>query len=185
MTATAARRLWRRAARRWRSPPTALLVPVAGIGLDDAAAGLPPHVTVLYPFVPARRAGPELERDLRATFAHIPAFDFALTSVGRFPGVLYLAPEPAAPFAALTEACTRRWPEHPPYAGAYDEVVPHLTLAEGPEPPGLAEGWGRRLPLRARAEALWLMAPGPGGRWRRVADVPLGGVSGSRASRSR
>ena len=49
---------------------------------------------------------------------------------GSFPdGVLYLAPEPAEPFGALTEAFAAAWPEYPPYGGSFTDVVPHLTVA--------------------------------------------------------
>jgi hypothetical protein len=138
-------------------------------------------VTVLYPFVPARRAGPELTEALRETFAPLAPFDFVLTELRRFPGVLYLAPEPAAPFVALTEACVARWPEHPPYAGAYAEVIPHLSLAEGDEPPGAADRATSALPLPARAEEVWLMAAGRDGRWRERARIRLTGRPGSPA----
>jgi 2'-5' RNA ligase superfamily len=159
---------------------SALLVPVEGLGLEPPADnGLPPHITVLFPFLPARRVD---DAALVDTLGAFPAFDFALTAIGRFPGVLYLTPEPAAPFLALTEACVRRWPDHPPYRGAYAEVIPHLTLAEGAERPGLAAEVERRLPLHARAEEVWVMAPGGDGRWTRRAAVPL---SGSPPSRSR
>jgi 2'-5' RNA ligase len=180
VSARATRALLRRAAALRHGRPTALLVPVDGLGIEPrTATGLPPHITVLYPFVPARRAGPELERALRETFEGFAPFDVALTAIGRFPGVLYLAPEPPGPLVALTEACTRRWPEHPPYEGAHDAVVPHLTLAEGPEPAGFADAVEQRLPLHTRVEELWLMAPGDGGGWRRCASVPLSGSSAS------
>ncbi len=44
---------------------------------------------------------------------------FSLTSVGRFDHALYLVPEPAGPFVALTDAIWSRWPAHPPYGGAF------------------------------------------------------------------
>jgi hypothetical protein len=44
--------------------------------------------------------------------------------------VLWLDPEPAQPFRQLTAAVWRAFPQHPPYGGAYDDVVPHLTIAE-------------------------------------------------------
>ena len=60
--------------------------------------------------------------------------------VDRFPRVLYLAPEPAAPFVELTQAIAARWPDHQPYGGEFDSVVPHVTVVNGvAEPPGLAE----------------------------------------------
>jgi hypothetical protein len=83
--------------------------------------------------------------------AGLGPFGFALTRVGRFPGVLYLAPEPAGPFVRLTTECNARWPDFAPYGGAHDQVVPHLTVAEGPEPAGLAEELERRLPIQTEA----------------------------------
>jgi hypothetical protein len=41
-----------------------------------------------------------------------------------------LDPEPAQPFRQLTAAVWRAFPQHPPYGGAYNDVVPHLTVAE-------------------------------------------------------
>ena len=169
----------------WSGPPTALLVPVQELPLGILAGGvLPPHVTVLYPFVGARRIGDRLIGELEDTFAPQAPFEFELTAVRRFPGVLYLAPEPAAPFIALTQRCVRRWPEHPPYRGAHPEIVPHLTLAEGPEPPGLADRVGAMLPLRARAEQIWLMAPARPRGWRRALAVPFRGQGGAGQGRA-
>jgi len=153
---------------------TTLIVPVlAADGLLQKTAreaGLPAHVTLLYPFLNARAVDEETESALAALLREVPAFDFALSSVGRFPGVVYLAPEPAAPFLALTQALTERWPEQQPYGGAYQETIPHLTVAYGaPIPDGLAE----RLPFTARAEEVWLMGRSAG-RWVRRASFPLG-----------
>src|SRR5207248_3232637 len=124
-----------------RRRQTALLVPVpeADVTVDHwrrqhdptAVAGVPAHVTVLYPFAPPAALRPVALEDLRAIAAHTPSFAFELRSVGRFPGVVHLAPEPAEPFVALTESLVDRWPQHQPYEGRYDEVVPHLTVAEG------------------------------------------------------
>jgi hypothetical protein len=44
--------------------------------------------------------------------------------------VLWLDPNPAEPFRGLTAAVGAAFPECPPYGGAFDEVVPHLTVAE-------------------------------------------------------
>jgi 2'-5' RNA ligase len=64
-------------------------------------------------------------------FAQVPAFSLELGMVGRFPGVVYLAPEPTAPFAELTAELVRRHPDHQPYGGEAFPVVPHLTIAQG------------------------------------------------------
>lgn len=167
-------RAGRAAARLLRGRPTALLVPVHGLPLEaPATPGLPHHVTVVFPFVRARAARRRLRRALQETFGEHPAFDFALTSVGRFPGVVYLAPTPAQPFVALTEAAVRRWPRHRPYGGAFAETVPHLTLVDhGPEPAGLLDRVQPLLPIAARAEEVWLMVQDRRG-WRRLAVVRL------------
>jgi hypothetical protein len=153
---------------------TTLIVPVPsadGLLAESLREdGLPAHITLLYPFLTARAIGGETEQTLGALLGEIPAFDFELSKVGRFPGVVYLAPEPAAPFVALTRALVERWPERQPYGGAYEEIIPHLTVAYGETvPSGLAE----RLPLTARVEEVWLMSRA-GGRWVRRSAFPLG-----------
>ncbi len=57
------------------------------------------------------------------------AFTFSLGTIRRFPEVLYLAPEPAAPFVALTERLFSLFPEFPPYGGQHAAITPHLTVA--------------------------------------------------------
>lgn len=53
---------------------------------------------MLFPFLPA----PLVDADTRAALAEIfgshPAFDVRFEDCGRFPGVLYLAPDPDTPF---------------------------------------------------------------------------------------
>lgn len=94
----------------------------------SAARGVPAHITVLYPFVEADEVD---EEAVDAVLAGHPAFDFRLARLERWPGpVVYLAPEPESPFRALTEAIWGRWPEHPPYEGAFADVIPHLTISD-------------------------------------------------------
>ena len=61
--------------------------------------GVPAHVTILFPFVPAQEIDGALIEDLTAIFARFPAFEFRLSRLERFPSVLYLAPEPRTRFA--------------------------------------------------------------------------------------
>ena len=97
----------------------------------SAGAGVPPHVTVLYPFLPLAEVTDGVLRHLGEIFAAEPAFRLTFTQVRRFAAdVLWLAPEPAGPFRRLTHAVWRAWPHRPPYGGAHAEVTPHLTIAE-------------------------------------------------------
>src|SRR5262249_290767 len=78
---------------------------------DPAAAdGVPAHVTVLYPF----RAGVDEETAaaVAAIAAAVPAFDVTFHSTARFADgvVLYLEPDPAAPFHELMDRCIATFP---------------------------------------------------------------------------
>ena len=168
---------------------TAVVIPVPEVaGLVDGwrertllakpSTGVPPHVTLDFPFVPAARLDDEVVDRLRALFAAVEPFAFELVETGRFPHTLFLAPVPAEPFVALVERLRAAYPEFPPYGGRYDGVVPHLTVAEGEdELLDEAEADVRRfVPLRAVArEALLLEEAEPHwGRWDVRARLPFG-----------
>ena len=143
---------------------------------DEAARyGVPPHVTVLFPFLPADEVSDGALGALGEIAAE-PAFEVVFASCARFPGVLYLRPEPEAPFRRLTAAVVARWPQAPPYGGQF-EPVPHLTVAHtvGPERFDEIEAdVGSRLPLRATVSELQLLAF-DGSRWVRRHTVLLRG----------
>jgi len=143
--------------------------------LDPSSAqGMPAHVTALYPFLPRRLIDADLQRDLALVAGATSPFGFRLERLGRFPGVVYLAPEPAEPFVSLTRALVRRWPSCVPYDGAYPDVVPHVTIAVGEEPPALAGALQSVLPIEAKADHLLLMVEEDDGRWSTRATLPLG-----------
>jgi 2'-5' RNA ligase superfamily/Aminoglycoside-2''-adenylyltransferase len=158
---------------------TTLIVPAASadglLGESAREAGLPAHVTLLYPFLTTRAIGRDTELTLASVLREVPPFEFVLSEVRRFPGVVYLAPEPAAAFVALTRALVERWPEQQPYGGAYEEIVPHLTVAYGETVPA---GLDERLPLTVRAEEVWLMSRSAG-RWVCRRAFPLGPLTGT------
>lgn len=108
----------------------------------------------------------------------IRAFEVRFGEVSRWPGVLYLEPMPRAPFAALIERVAARFPEHPPYAGAIDEVIPHLTIAEEIADPSrldlLTATVRPHLPFRAPAVGLDVIAHDGDERWRRRWRLPFG-----------
>ena len=167
-----------------RRRSSALLVPVpeaeAAVGEwrqradPSAAKGVPAHITVLYPFLRPRRVAESDHEGLARAAASVPAFDYTLRSVGRFPGVVYLAPEPAGPFAALLKAVQQGWPGLEPYGGRFDSYVPHLTVSDGQEPDGMAAAVEAALPISARAEELVLMVEDRRGRWSPSGRFPLG-----------
>lgn len=97
---------------------------------DPAAAeGVPAHLSVLYPFLPAERVDTGVLAALRELFAGHEPFEVRFPRFGRFPDLLWLAPEPDGSVRALTASVAARWPEAPPYGGAFGDPAPHLTVA--------------------------------------------------------
>jgi 2'-5' RNA ligase len=167
---------------------TALIVPVPEVepivgrfrALHDpvAAAGVPAHVTVLYPFLPPSRISSDVIRTLGDLFSAIAAFDVEFAETRRFPGVLYFAPVADAPFRRLTERVVERYPEAPPYGGQFSDIVPHLTIAHAKDPAQLdsiaAEVTAARgnVPVRAAIRDVVLIEK-IDGRWRTRMRFPL------------
>lgn len=144
---------------------------------SSASVGVPAHVTILFPFVPATQVDGTVLADLRELFASLPSFRFMLDRVERFgEDVVWLHPEPSEPFAQITAAVVSKWPEHPPYEGVFDAVVPHLTVAEGDAElyELIEQDLAPTLPVDATAGEIVLIAEDRDGRWRERARFPLG-----------
>ena len=142
----------------------------------SAAAGVPAHVTVLFPFVPAadldegRSAGSRCRR-------RRPAFRYRFARMAWFDDrVLYLAPDDDAPFRELTDRVHAEFPDFPPFEGLFDDVVPHLTVGQDQPLDVLKQaekGVESRLPIEGRAtQVVLLVQDAPGGRWQRTSELP-------------
>jgi 2'-5' RNA ligase len=141
-----------------------------------AGVGVPPHVTVVFPFLPADRLTPDVRRALVAIAASHRPFDVRFARVERFPTVVYLAPEPSAPFTRLTEAVVDRFPDFPPYGGAFEEVIPHLTITESGDAAfdAIAAQAETALPFSHRVTRLDVLVETAEGRWHGHWRIPLG-----------
>jgi 2'-5' RNA ligase len=149
---------------------------------DPAAkAGMPAHITLLYPF----KSPDEIDRPvldtLRHCFSFFAPFEFSLTAINRFlDDTLYLVPEPEDPFRQLTLAIWGCYPETPPYSGRYSTVVPHLTAAHlvgeqrlGEVAREFEQASHGRLPIQAQATEVSLM-DARSGRWEINTTFKLG-----------
>lgn len=142
----------------------------------DAPAGIPAHVTILFPFVAPARLG-EVEARLAELVAGTAAFDLTFPRTARWPELLYLEPEPAEPFVALTQAVEREWPDQPPYGGAHETIVPHLTVAEATDSALLdriATDVDPHLPIDTRVREASVYVEDHSGRWHEHRQLPLG-----------
>ena len=141
-----------------------------------AGMGVPAHVTILFPFLAPGRLTVADRRAVADVARGEPPFDVRFARVGRFPGVVYLVPEPAEPFIRLTTAIVGRFPDCPPYGGAFDGIVPHLTVAEAdaPDLDAIAAQAAVSLPFERRVSTLEVIVEGDDGRWRPRWRIPLG-----------
>ena len=80
------------------------------------------------------------------------------------------AQQPAESFVALTNAIWNRFPAYPPYEGAHDVLIPHLTVSRAPIDLEIA------LPIRGTARELTLIQE-TDGRWSVRRVFPLQGVA--------
>jgi 2'-5' RNA ligase len=144
---------------------------------ETAAEGIPAHIPVLFPFVDREELDDQVLGAVGEVLSRHRAIDFRLSEVRGFPdGNVYLSPDPEAPFRRLTEAIWKRWPDHPPYEGRFDEIIPHLTVAIEPPEQRAAEierSLRAALPISAHVSRVELLTYEPG-RWRRLAEFNLG-----------
>ena len=99
--------------------------------LDRAASrGIPAHVTILYRFVPPGQITAAVLGKAAAAVASVQSFGCQFAATGWFGDqVVWLAPEPASPFRALTAAVHAAFPQCPPFGGAFAEV----TIGDRPD----------------------------------------------------
>ena len=141
-----------------------------------AGVGVPAHVTLLFPFMPGVALTLPVRRALAEIAASVEPFDVRFGAVGRFPGIVCLVPEPGRRFTALTDAIAARFPAYQPYEGAFEDVIPHLTLVESPTAPldEIADSARRHLPFTHRVSVMEVLVEGPDARWRGHWRIPFG-----------
>jgi 2'-5' RNA ligase len=140
---------------------------------------MPAHITALYPFLPRDYLTGQVLATLGELCAELPFLEVAFRRAAQFPGVLCLDPEPADELRRLTAAIAEQWPQAPPYAGAFKEVIPHLTVAHGVEDSVLTEietDAIRGLPFKAQLVEACLYAF-DGARWRARTRLPFRGIA--------
>jgi 2'-5' RNA ligase len=141
-----------------------------------ARLGVPPHVTILYPFLEPAALNDSVRRRLVAIAARTTAFDVEFTTVETFPDAIYLAPAPAEPFQQLTTDIIAGFPTVVPYGDpslTAGELIPHLTIAMHEPSWAIQHIATTRLPMRATVRRLTVITEGAGGRWETRWRIPL------------
>jgi len=137
-------------------PEALFLQPFRVQHISTPATTMPPHLSIFGPFMAMETIDDHVFQTLKETIGSFSQFRFRLRATGRFPDihVLYLEPEPTAPFLALNRAIRARFPELVP---DFPEPIMHLTLArvnDGELDQVEAEfyrEYGTRLPIEALA----------------------------------
>jgi 2'-5' RNA ligase len=173
----------------WLMAETAIVVvvPEAEPAIDlarrrhtaDGADGMPAHITLLYPFIDSNLLVSGRIAQLRDCLASFSPFDDELNRIARFQrlneAILWLAPRASDPFIAMIEALRAEFPEHPPYGGDFQSIIPHLTVAISGDPDVLTSievELTDQLPIPIRVEAVTLFEHTELG-WELRASIPL------------
>ena len=160
--------------------PMPALDPVVGRFRQDwdpvARLGVRAHVTVLFPFATPDAVDDALLARIGTVVTRYRTHPVTFAAAAEFPDhVLYLAPEPAEPFRALTHALAAAFPEYPPYQGQFPDVIPHLTVTHDAAAPRarIRSELSPGLPVVTVAERVELWVEGDDDRWRARASFPM------------
>lgn len=137
----------------------------------------PPHVTLLTPWAAAGDAEAMARLRAVASAAQPLELEFAVADMFSDAGVVYLEPTPDPALTALFDALLEAFPEHPPYEGRFDTVVPHLTVSADGSVQVLTEvqaALAEHGPLRTGVDRICVFGRSDDDVWRQTAAVALG-----------
>jgi len=140
----------------------------------SAEQGMPAHLSVLVPWIADADINDQALTQLADAVGRTP-MEVTFREFGELPGLLYLRPEPAAALVEMTRRIESAWPSHLHHRGAFDDVLPHLTVAVGAsaaEREEITADVRPLLPLTAKLTAIWIVVF-DGARWERRATLPL------------
>ncbi|QBF46034.1 2'-5' RNA ligase family protein [Janibacter limosus] len=143
-----------------------------------AGRGVPPHVTVLFPFVPLDELDTTIVARLESVFRQAAPFEHCFVGTRWFgDDVLWLASDADVQLRGLTDLVVVEFPACQPYGGEHAEVVPHLTIADHAPLDAMrfaAAEVGPRLPICVVTTSISLLAERPSGDWTMERRFDLG-----------
>lgn len=108
----------------------AIAVPIMRQYAVDSLLRVPPHITLLFPFVPYEKLD-DAEGTLRELCAQIKPIEITLRGYDQFPGVIFMQPADPQPIKAVFRQIYDAFPLYPPYGGVFgNDLHPHLTVGE-------------------------------------------------------
>jgi 2'-5' RNA ligase len=134
------------------------------------AAGIPLHVTLLFPFGVHEEGVGEL-------VARWSPLRFSLARVETFPDVVWLAPEPDEELRERILELYARYPHYPPYGGEFPDSIPHATVGKGDVAEAVRAAAGPLLPVEFQVDAATLLEEVTPDRWRTGKSFPFEGAT--------
>ena len=150
----------------------------------SAKRGLAAHVTVVHSNLPSERVDLIAVEKIAAAAASMAPFNYWITRVARFPGTVYLAAEPAAPFVHLknTLAVTLRTDQREQQG--HEPLIPHVSvvrksaLDDRDVEAELTAMLERHGPISCECKQIVLLE-NSSGLWRPVREFALSGDTGN------
>jgi 2'-5' RNA ligase len=144
------------------------------------AKGVPPHVTLLYPWRQAPLRAVDIEQ-LRLAIASTRPFAIRFVAIERFPArALYLKIEEESRIRGLMRKIYAAFTDTPPYGGEFSDIVPHLTIALADTDaeldrvlPQLFRALAPYLPLAIQVQIVAAMEEDESGIWHTKIALPL------------
>jgi 2'-5' RNA ligase len=141
----------------------------------EAAAGIPAHMTLLFPFADPAAIDEPVRQLVAATVARHPACRVTLDGPRIWPDTIYAGVDPAEPLTALQAALAAAFPTLPVYGGGFD-FVPHVTVSPRAgidDARVIADPAWAELPITMTVTEVDLFVRGDDARWRSRHRFPL------------
>jgi 2'-5' RNA ligase superfamily len=150
----------------------------------SARRGLGAHITVLHSNMPSDHMDPTAVEQITAAVSGLVPFNYWITRVARFPGTLYLAAAPDAPFILLRDQLNAALLTGEREQRGREPLIPHVSVVRKSaiddreveaELTSLLE---RHAPISCVCKQIVLLENSSGG-WRPVQEFVLSGDTGS------
>jgi 2'-5' RNA ligase len=159
-----------------------MLEPWRRANVEVANHGMPPHVTLLYPW----RVAPLSEKDaeaVRKVLGRQSLFEIRFAELSHFgKRVLYLALDKDSEKAVkqVMQTLFRAFPETPPHGGQFADPTPHLTVAKAKSDEHfeqlmneILERLEPKFPIKHFVDKVSIVQQDPTGFWRLHSEVLL------------
>ena len=133
-------------------------VPIMRQYAPETLLRVPPHITLMFPFVPYEKLD-EAAQTLATICTRIKPFEITLSGYDQFPGVIFMKPANPEPIKAVFRQIYDAFPLYPPYGGAFgNDLHPHVTVGEFKNEDEQRTVWlPDYAPIRFRAERIHLI----------------------------